>query len=193
MPYADSIKRKEYLKQYKLVHKKELAIRSHMRHLQTYVPHPLPQVSVEHKRKRKAKADRKYVNCNRSKVTNKQRRWRRANAIRLNIEIQLRKQTDVNFRLRVNLRNRVAAAVKGNYRAGSAVKDLGCTVPEFKLYIESKFLNGMTWENYGKWHLDHIIALCKFDLSVRDQFLASAHYTNYQPLWGEDNCRKNKF
>ena len=193
MPYADPSKRKEYLRQYKLAHKKELAVRAHMRHLKTYVRHPRLQVSVEHKRNRKAKADKKYVTCNRSKVTDKQRTWRRANAIHLNTEIQLRKQTDVNFRLRVNLRRRVNAAVKRNQRAGSAVKDLGCTIPEFKLYIESKFSSGMTWENYGKWHLDHIIALCKFDLSIREQFLAGTHYTNYQPLWGKDNCRKNKF
>ena len=193
MPYADPLKRKEYLRRYKLAHKEELAEREKKRYLRTYVPHPRPRVSNDHRRKRKAAAYRRYVVRHRNKVTAKQRRWRQSNAIRLNSEIRCRRRNDICFRLGLNLRSRVRMAVKRNQRAGSAVRDLGCNISEFKTHIESKFQIGMNWDNYGKWHLDHIIPLCKFDLSIRAQFLNAAHYTNYQPLWGADNCRKNKY
>ena len=73
------------------------------------------------------------------------------------------------------------------------VKDLGCSIEDFKKYIESKFQNGMSWENYGHdtWHLDHITPLDAFNLSDRNQFLVASHYTNYQPLWAKDNYSKS--
>lgn len=100
-------------------------------------------------------------------------------------------KTDVCFRLSHYLRRRINSAIKRDQRAGSAVSDLGCSVQFFKTYIESKFQNGMTWDNHGDWHLDHIQPLSSFDLMDREQFLKAAHYTNYQPLWAEDNLKKS--
>lgn len=107
-----------------------------------------------------------------------------------------RKMSDINFRIGCNLRSRMNAALKANQKAGSSVRDLGCSIPEFKQYIEKKWLVGMTWVNWNKcgWHLDHIIPLSSFDLTKRDQFLAACHYTNFQPLWARDNIKKgNRF
>jgi hypothetical protein len=56
--------------------------------------------------------------------------------------------------------------------------------------LEVKFQQGMSWDNYGQWHIDHIKPLAKFDLTDRTQFLAACHYTNLQPLWAEDNLSK---
>jgi len=85
-------------------------------------------------------------------------------------------------------------AIKIGQKSGSAVKDLGCSIDEFKEYIAKKFQPGMTWENWGKgkgkWSLDHILPLSYFDLGDRVQFLKAAHYTNYQPLWETDNLKK---
>jgi len=91
------------------------------------------------------------------------------------------------------LRNRLGLAVNGGARAGSAVRDLGCTIEEFKTYISLKFQPGMSWENHGirGWHFDHIRPLAVFDLSDRAQFLAASHFTNYQPLWADDNHKKS--
>jgi hypothetical protein len=93
--------------------------------------------------------------------------------------------------LRVLLRGRFKKALKGNFKAGSAVADLGCSIAYFKNYIASLFCDGMSWDNYGEWHLDHVRPLASFDLSKREEFLQAAHHTNYQPLWALDNCRKN--
>jgi hypothetical protein len=82
-------------------------------------------------------------------------------------------------------------ASHGQRRGGSAVRDLGCTIVFFKLWIERHFLPGMTWANYGSlWQIDHKKALSFFDLSKRDQFLLACHYTNLQPMLAIDNQRK---
>lgn len=97
-------------------------------------------------------------------------------------------------KIRIRLRQRLYHAIKGDYKTGSAVQDLGCSICYFKKYIESKFTTGMSWDNYGMWHIDHIIPLSHFDLTDREQFLRACHYTNLQPLWAGDNLSKsNKF
>jgi len=76
-------------------------------------------------------------------------------------------------------------------------KYYGISFTEFKHYIESKFLPGMTWMNNGQnrvnklfWQFDHIKPLNSFDLSKESEQLKAFHYTNIQPLWWEDNQRK---
>lgn len=49
----------------------------------------------------------------------------------------------------------------------------------------------MIWENYGEWHIDHIIPCSAFNLEDREQALRCFHYTNLQPLWAQDNLSKS--
>lgn len=86
-------------------------------------------------------------------------------------------------RLENNLRRRLLSAIKNNYKSGSAIRDLGCTVEYLKKYLESKFSSKMTWGNWGTyWQLDHIKALCLFDLTEKEQLLKAVNYKNLQPL-----------
>lgn len=103
-----------------------------------------------------------------------------------------RRSVDIQFKLTTGLRNRLGRALKSNFKSGSAVKDLGCSIDELKNYLESQFETGMTWDNYGLhgWHIDHILALSKFDLTNREEFLIAVHYTNLQPLWAKVNWSK---
>lgn len=123
-----------------------------------------------------------------SKVENKKNR----NVHRL-VYIKNKKLFDLNFKISVSLRTRLYIAVKKNYKAGSAVKDLGCSIQQLKIYLESKFKPGMTWNNWTRigWHIDHIRPLADFDLANREEFLKACHYTNLQPLWAKDNLIKN--
>ena len=102
---------------------------------------------------------------------------------------------DLAFRLRKVMRTRAYEMLKGKRKALRSLALLGCNMPEFLKYIESLWLPGMTWENYGKgpagWEVDHIIACSKFDLSDPIQQQACFHYSNQQPLWGVDNRRKS--
>lgn len=112
-----------------------------------------------------------------------------------------RYSTDPGYRLRFSLRASLKKAAKrdgkkrgylfSERKQASAVRDLGCSVPELIVYIESRFVGHMTWKNWGTlWHLDHIKPLAGFDLSNREQFLRACHYTNLQPLLIEDHKKK---
>lgn len=100
---------------------------------------------------------------------------------------------NVSFTLALKLRNRLNKAIKNNQKSGSAVRDIGCSIEELKIYLESKFQPGMSWSNYSRygWHIDHIEALSRFDLSNSEQLKKACHYTNLQPLWARDNLKKD--
>jgi len=80
-----------------------------------------------------------------------------------------------------------------HFKSGSGVKDLGCSIKDLKIYLEGKFKQGMSWNNWGTkgWHIDHIRPLSSFKLSERSNLLEACHYTNLQPLWAEDNILKS--
>lgn len=105
---------------------------------------------------------------------------------------RIRLSKDINFKLADTLRSRLKHALKGNYKTGSAVKDLGCSIEDLKRYLESKFVEGMTWDNRSKdgWHIDHIRPLANFNLTNKEELLKACHYTNLQPLWAKDNLTK---
>jgi len=90
-----------------------------------------------------------------------------------------------------NLRSRLNKAIRGEYKTGSAVRDLGCSIAEFKVYLESKWQDGMNWDNYGQWHIDHIKPLSKFNLTDPEELKKACYYTNLQPMWETDNLRKS--
>jgi len=106
-----------------------------------------------------------------------------------------KRQEDPNFRLRMNLRNATKNALKFGNKGGSAVVSLGCSIEEYRAYLESKFQPGMTWDNYGtgkgKWNIDHIQPLSRFDLSDPEQFNKACHFSNTQPLWAHENFIKS--
>lgn len=101
-----------------------------------------------------------------------------------------RRKIDINYKISSNLRSRLYMAIRKNYKAGSAVRDLGCSIAELKAHLESKFEPGMTWDNYGDWHIDHIKPLSSFDLTDSDEIRLACNYTNLQPLWAKDNIIK---
>lgn len=97
---------------------------------------------------------------------------------------------NTQYKLAHYLRARIPVAMKNGQKAGSAVLDLGCSITMFMLYIENQFEPGMSWDNHGDWHLDHVIPLAAFDLTEREDFLEAAHYLNIQPMWADENFSK---
>lgn len=94
-------------------------------------------------------------------------------------------------RLRKTLMNRIWSAMKGQRVNGVGSFSLvGCPVGFLRSYIEGKFERGMTWENYGEWHVDHIRPCASFDLSDKEQVLQCFNWRNLQPMWASENCSK---
>lgn len=94
------------------------------------------------------------------------------------------------FKIRKNLSVRLYHAVKGNKKFKGTVDLIGCDINYLKNYLQSKFTEGMSWENYGKWHIDHKRPCASFDLSKLEQQMECFNYKNLQPLWALDNNKK---
>ena len=86
-----------------------------------------------------------------------------------------------------NLRKRLREFVKGQRQ----FPGVGCTRDILVSHIESLWDDGMTWENYGQWHIDHIMPCSSFDLMDPKQIAECFHYTNLQPLWAKENIMKS--
>lgn len=73
---------------------------------------------------------------------------------------------------------------------------IGCAISEFKVYIESEFKKGMTWNNHGRgagtWQFDHIVGINNFDLSKEAERLKCFHFTNLRPMWDEEHKNKSR-
>lgn len=101
-------------------------------------------------------------------------------------------ETSPSYRIICGIRSTLNNAVKtqrGN-KTNSTIALLKCTVPELREHLESQFQPGMTWGNYGEWHIDHIRPLSSFDLTKESELQEAGHYTNLQPLWARDNLSK---
>jgi hypothetical protein len=176
------------------------------------------------KDKNKKKRDREYHTRNRDRILEKQAEYRNNNLEKIseakkrcyenkkeeylfkgktyreenrekrNKHSRERSSVDIQFKLANNLRKRMSKMIHGINKSGSAVKDLGCSVEEFKIYLESLFQPGMSWANYGNghgyWNIDHKTPLSVVDLTNREEFLKVCHYTNLQPMWAIENIKK---
>ena len=102
-----------------------------------------------------------------------------------------RYKNDEHYRLRQVLKNRIYFALNGKAKAATTYELVGCSMEQLWEHLESQFTAGMSRENYGSWHIDHIIPCAAFDLTDEKQQRTCFHYTNLQPLWAEDNLRKS--
>ena len=90
------------------------------------------------------------------------------------------------------MRHRIWNALNGSGKNTHTMDLLGCTIEFYKDYLQGKFTEGMTWDNYTYygWHIDHIKPIALFDLSDPEQLKEAFHYTNTQPMWWYDNFKK---
>jgi len=94
------------------------------------------------------------------------------------------------FKMSTNLRSRTYLAFKRRnwHKEGGTEKMLGCSFETAHKHLERQFTKGMSWENQGEWHVDHIIPLAS--AKTEEDLINLCHYTNLQPLWAEDNLSK---
>jgi len=94
-------------------------------------------------------------------------------------------------RIRKRLMSRIWAAMKRQRVNGSGTFALvGCSAEQLRDHLLKRFLPGMSFENYGEWHVDHIRPCASFDLNDPEQLKTCFNWRNLQPLWAVDNIRK---
>jgi hypothetical protein len=101
-----------------------------------------------------------------------------------------KKIIDPIFKLKQKLRGVISQSfIRRGYKKNSKTEEiLGCDIVTFRYYFENLFVENMSWENAGEWHIDHIIPLSSAK-TIEDVYKL-CHYTNLQPLWGIDNIKK---
>lgn len=105
-----------------------------------------------------------------------------------------RKANDISYSILKILRTRASSAIKlQGKKCYKTAQLVGCSMQLLLSHLESKFIDGMSWDNYGLkgWHMDHIIPCSSFDLSKPDEQKKCFHYTNLQPLWWYENLKKS--
>ena len=142
---------------------------------------------------RKKSLEQYYKHHEKNKERN--RKWKKVHKNKvneLNKEYHNKKyHNDTNYKITRLLRGRFQKLVKGIHKKNSVLDLLGCSVDELKVYLATKFADGMSWSNHGEWHIDHIKPCSKFDLTKLSEQKKCFHYTNLQPLWAKENLSKN--
>ena len=167
---------KQYLKQYRLNNKEKN--KEHMK-----------QWRLDNKEKISSYRQQYYLN-NLEKNKEQMKQWRLNNKKKINSYYRNKLKTDPIYKFIKNQRQRMWSALKGIGKCKSTLILLGCSIEECWKHLEQKFKPGMTRDNYGLWHVDHIIPCISFDLKDPEQQKFCFHYTNLQPLWAIDNIKK---
>lgn len=159
-------------------------------------------------------ADKKYREKNKEKLYNNHKKWYEENKDKWNEYIKeyrekntdkireikrnyerTRKHNDPLYKLISNFRTAIYQVLKENNigKNGHYFEILGYTPEELISHIEKQFKDGMTWDNYGDFHIDHKIPISSFNIKeIGDsEFMKCWSLSNLQPMWGEENIRKS--
>lgn len=125
-------------------------------------------------------------------------KWRDENREELNgykrVYEKTKKDSDPSYRLACYTRTAVYTCLKERdvTKYKSTFDLLPYSLEELILHLESQFKEGMTWDNYGEWHVDHIKPMVSFNIqSPEDKsFQECWSLNNLQPLWGVENLSK---
>jgi hypothetical protein len=106
-----------------------------------------------------------------------------------------RKDTDPIYKLISNFRTAIYQVLKENNvdKNGHYFEVLKYTPEELINHLEKQFTDGMTWDNYGQWHVDHVMPISVHDIQEigDDEFMRCWSLSNLQPMWGDENIRKS--
>ena len=103
------------------------------------------------------------------------------------------RKTDPIYKITTNLAIRINKEISkvGLKKTFKYNELLGCSINDFKYHLSLLMEDGMTFDNYGEWQVDHIIPVSFFDFSKIDNIKRCCRYTNLQPLWKYDNQNKS--
>lgn len=134
-----------------------------------------------------------YRACNKEKIKARDKKYRESHKIEYNTHRKTRRRTDIKYKLNHNISSAISASLNNN-KKGAHWEDLvRYTLEKLKKHLERQFVNGMSWENYGKWHIDHAIPKTAFNFAKPEHadFLKCWALKNLQPMWAKDNIVKS--
>lgn len=140
-------------------------------------------------RERELKRSNEYQRLNSKEI--KERKSKKYSEIRkYSTEYQRRRRNfDPIYKMIGNIRRNTSEAFRYKNKRKKTMEMVGCSQEGLVRHLESMFQPGMSWENYGKWHIDHIIPVSL--AKDREHLEKLCHYTNLQPLWAVENLRKS--
>ena len=150
-------------------------------------------------------ANKDKFNAYRESNKEKQKKWREANKYKLRAASKAWKESNrekrrdyfksytkknkLSMSTRILISNSFRRSLNGIYKKGKKTEELlGCSMDFFILHLESLMKPGMTLQNHGQWHIDHIFPLSS--AKTEEEIYKLNHYTNLQPLWAEENLSK---
>lgn len=142
-------------------------------------------------KERVADTQRQYREANVDKIRLIKRRWIEANPDKVKAHGS-RRRSDPKYRVEATIRARLHATLKKGKKSAPTFVLLGYGVEQLKAHLERQFASGMSWSNYGEWHVDHIVPLSSFSYESpsEDEFRAAWALSNLRPLWAEKNMSK---
>ena len=144
----------------------------------------------EHKEERKIKK-KQYYEEHKEEIKEQRKQYCEEHKKERNEYQKERYYKDLEYKILCNLRSRIGVALKKLKKSATTMELVGCSIEELKLHLEKQFKPGMTWENHGKWHIDHIRPCASFNLLLEEEQKKCFHHTNLQPLWAEENINKS--
>lgn len=140
----------------------------------------LIKLNIDNREKRRTKPKRVLLTAEEKEI-------RRKESIRKKRE---KRKSNKLFCIYDSVSNLLRTSIKkaGYKKRDRCEKIIGCTIEEFKNYIENRFIDNMNWENYGEWHFDHIIPISW--ARSEDEVYKLSLYKNLQPLWSNINLSK---
>lgn len=150
-------------------------------------------------KERLKKNHKKWYEDNKEKWKEYLKEYREKNAekireVKRNYE-KTRKANDPLYKLISNFRTAIYQVLKENNvdKNGHYFEVLKYTPEELINHLEKQFTDGMTWDNYGQWHVDHVMPISVHDIHEigDDEFMRCWSLSNLQPMWGDENIRKS--
>ena len=113
--------------------------------------------------------------------------------VKANERARLRTEIDANYKVKKYIACRIRTAIKKGCgsKNNSTAELVGCDIQSLREHLENQFQQGMSWANYGDWHVDHRLPCAMFDLTQECEQKRCFHFSNLQPMWGHDNIVKS--
>lgn len=141
---------------------------------------------------------KEYKIKNAEKVSIRAKKYREKNKEDLRLKKKIYKKnrlaTDYKYKLKENISTALRIKIYKKRGTNKYLEMFGYNIEQLIKHLENKFIDGMSWDNYGKWHIDHIKPQSLFNLDNEEELKKCWSLSNLQPLWAIDNIKKsNKY